>query len=172
VEPATTACRRSSERTTGKWVGHNAAHSRRMLVGGFRVTWDILFASIYAVVDTKLLYVALTNFTQVTFKFHNLSVLDSRNNCRWCSSVLLRRVDFDCVLTFRRNIVLPSSAPKNIVPPLSALKKPSETLANSQNVTRYNNPEYHHLYSHRRENLVTSSTLSVSVLLRHVWLFH
>jgi hypothetical protein len=29
----------------------------------------------------------------------------------------------------------------------------SETLARSQNATRNNNPEDHHLYSHRRENL-------------------
>jgi hypothetical protein len=43
VEPATTACHSSSERTTGKWVSHNAENSRHMLVGGFRVTWDTLY---------------------------------------------------------------------------------------------------------------------------------
>jgi hypothetical protein len=47
VEPATTACRSSSERTIGKWVGHNAEHSRRMLVGRFRGTWDSLHYRIF-----------------------------------------------------------------------------------------------------------------------------
>jgi hypothetical protein len=40
VEPASTACHSSNERTTGKWVSHNGEHCRRMLVGGLRVTWD------------------------------------------------------------------------------------------------------------------------------------
>jgi hypothetical protein len=40
VKPSSMACRSSSERTTGNWGSHNADHSRRMLVGGFRVTWD------------------------------------------------------------------------------------------------------------------------------------
>jgi hypothetical protein len=42
VESATTACRSINGRTIGKWVNHNAEHIRRMLVSGFRVTWDTL----------------------------------------------------------------------------------------------------------------------------------
>jgi hypothetical protein len=43
VELATTESRSSSERTAGKWVSHSAEHSRRMPVGGFRVTWDTAY---------------------------------------------------------------------------------------------------------------------------------
>jgi hypothetical protein len=43
AEPATIACRSSSERPTGKWVSHSAEHSCRIIVRGFRVTWDILY---------------------------------------------------------------------------------------------------------------------------------
>jgi hypothetical protein len=48
VGPTTTTCRSSSERTTGKWVSHNAEHSRRMLAGGFRVTMDTLYLKLIA----------------------------------------------------------------------------------------------------------------------------
>jgi hypothetical protein len=37
------ACRDDSERTTGKRVSHNAEHGRRMLVAGFRITWDTVY---------------------------------------------------------------------------------------------------------------------------------
>jgi hypothetical protein len=47
VEPATTAFRSSSERTAGKGVSHNPERSRRMLVSGFRVTWDVLYNARY-----------------------------------------------------------------------------------------------------------------------------
>jgi hypothetical protein len=40
VEPAMAVCRYSRERTTGKYVSHNAGYNRCTLVGGLRVTWD------------------------------------------------------------------------------------------------------------------------------------
>jgi hypothetical protein len=46
VEPAVTAFQDYSERTTGNWVGHCAEHSRRIPLGGFRVTWDVLYLKI------------------------------------------------------------------------------------------------------------------------------
>lgn len=55
--------------------------------------------------------------------------------------------NFGCVTTFRSYIVPPSSALK-----IEALCS-SETLAHIQSATLRNNPEDHHQYSNRRENL-------------------
>lgn len=39
-----TACSRSSDQTTGKWVSRNAEHSWLVLTSGFRVTSDTVYS--------------------------------------------------------------------------------------------------------------------------------
>lgn len=45
VRRAITVYHSGGERTTSKWVSHGAEHSRRVLVGGSRVTWDSVYTS-------------------------------------------------------------------------------------------------------------------------------
>jgi hypothetical protein len=61
-EPDMTTYHSSNERTSGKWDSHNAEHSRRMLVGAFRVTRD----SIIFMIDFKWSKAAVSKFVLIT----------------------------------------------------------------------------------------------------------
>jgi hypothetical protein len=62
MEPATTASRGISERTTEKRVSHDAERRHRMLVGGFRVTWDTILSQI-TIIYRKLVFFVFNVFS-------------------------------------------------------------------------------------------------------------